>query len=114
MCIVRNTERRKTMATKPKKFPYTILRDDNTYLTYDMSRKEFDDVFLALSNGRPFIKIDAGILSLKDIRHIIEYIAPEQPQQEAAEVPLSPEEMIKYNEYVELFGDEEEDGSWLN
>lgn len=101
------------MATKPKKFPFTILRDDNTYLTYDMSRKEFEDVFLALSNGRPFIKIDAGILSLKDIRHVIEYIAPEEIEVNAAEVPVSPEEQAKINEYMQLFGDEE-DEPWLN
>jgi hypothetical protein len=110
---VKNTERRKMMATKAKKFPFTILRDDNTYLTYDMSRKEFDDVYLALSNGRPFIKIDAGILSLKDIRHVIEYIAPEEIEVNAAEVPVSPEEQAKINEYMQLFGDEE-DEPWLN
>jgi len=102
------------MATKAKKFPFTILRDDNTYLTYDMSRKEFDDVYLALSNGRPFIKIDAGILSLKDIRHVIEYIPPEEVEVNAAEVPVSPEDMAKYKEYMELFGDEEEAEPWLN
>ena len=101
------------MATKPKKFPFTILRDDNTYLTYDMTRKEFDEVYLALSNGRAFIKIESGIISLKDVRHIVEYVEPEEIEAKPEEVPVSPEEMEAYREYLRLH-EEEESNPWLN
>jgi len=101
------------MATKPKKFPFTILRDDNTYLTYDMTRKEYDEVYLALSNGRAFIKIESGIISLKDVRHVVEYIESEEIEMKAEEVPISPEEMEAFREYARLH-EEEESAPWLN
>lgn len=100
------------MATKPKKgkkFPFTILRDDNTYLTYDMSRKEFDDVYLALSNGRAFIKIDAGILSLKDVRHIIEVEIQEEVENTPQAPPVSAAEQEEYNKFMKMFDEEDED-----
>jgi hypothetical protein len=101
------------MATKPKKFPFTILRDDNTYLTYDMTRKEFDDVCKCLDAEVPYVRIDAGIISLKDVRHIVEYVEPEEIEAKPEEVPVSPEEMEAYREYLRLH-EEEESNPWLN
>ncbi len=102
------------MATKPKKFHFTILRDDNTYLTYDLTRKEYEDIYTALANGRAFIKVDAGIISLKDVRHVIEVeIVEKEEENQPYTPPVSPEELEAYNKFNKLFDEEDED-QWLN
>jgi hypothetical protein len=101
------------MATKPKVYPYTILRDDNTYLTYDMTRKEYEDVYTALSNGRAFIKVEAGIISLKDVRHVIEVEIQEEVENQPQNPPVSPDELEQYNKFMKMFDEEDED-QWLN
>ena len=102
------------MATKPKKFPFTILRDDNTYLTYDMTRREFDEVCTALIMETPYIKIDAGIISLKDVRHVIEVeIQEEEVENKPEAPPVTVAEQEAYNRFVKMFDEEDED-QWLN
>jgi hypothetical protein len=100
------------MATKPKKgkkFPFTILRDDNTYLTYDMTRREFDELFLALEEGKPFIKVDAGIISLKDVRHVIEVEPVVEVENRPEAPPVSLAEQEQYNRFIKMFDEEDED-----
>jgi hypothetical protein len=101
------------MATKPKVYPYTILRDDNTYLTYDMTRKEYEELYKALMNARPFIKVEAGIISLKDVRHVIEVEPVEEVEARPENPPVSPEELEQYNKFMKMFDEEDED-QWLN
>jgi len=102
------------MATKPKKFHFTVLRDDNTYLTYDMTRKEYEELYTALVNGRAFIKVEAGIISLKDVRHVIEVeIQEEEAENKPEAPPVTVAEQEAYNRFVKMFDEEDED-QWLN
>lgn len=102
------------MATKPKKYPHTILRDDNTFLTYDLTKKEYEDIYTALANGRAFIKVDAGIISLKDVRHVMEVeVQEEEVQTQPYTPPVSPSEQEEYNKFMKMLNEEDED-QWLN
>jgi hypothetical protein len=102
------------MATKPKKFHFTVLRDDNTYLTYDMTRKEYEDLYTALVNGRAFIKVEAGIISLKDVRHVIEVELQPEVENQPEAPPVSVAEQEQYNKFMKMFDEEDEDQWPLN
>lgn len=97
------------MATKPKKFHYTILRDDNSFLTYDLTKKEYEEIFKALSNGRAFIKVEAGIISLKDVRHVIEVEIQEEVENQPYNPPVSASEQEQFNKFMKMFDEEDED-----
>lgn len=97
------------MATKPKVYPYTILRDDNSFLTYDLTKKEYEEIFKALSNGRAFIKVEAGIISLKDVRHVIEVEIQEEVENQPHNPPVSAAEQEQFNKFMKMFDEEDED-----
>jgi hypothetical protein len=78
-----------------------------------MTRKEYEDVYTALSNGRAFIKVEAGIISLKDVRHVIEVEIQEEVENQPQNPPVSPDELEQYNKFMKMFDEEDED-QWLN
>ena len=75
------------MATPKKRYSYTILYTDGTYITYELTRDDMEKIEEQLFADRSFASISIGIIGLKDIRSIIEQKEVEEEQQEL-EKPL--------------------------
>lgn len=78
------------MATPKKRYKYTFLYTDGTYLTYELTREDYEHIVKAFTPKSiddymcKFIHISIGIISAEGIRSIIEQ---KEPEQEAPEAP---------------------------
>ena len=85
------------MATPKKRYRYTFLYTDQTYLTYELTREDFQRIEEGLTyqnaneDGRAWIKpekkfvsVSIGVIGLENIRSIIEQ-KEEEPQPELDE-----------------------------
>ena len=80
------------MATPKKRYRYTFLYTDQTYLTYELTRDDYENVLKAVAEwgrqgGTLFAVISIGIISISDIRSIIEQ-KEEEPQLDEEGNPL--------------------------
>lgn len=75
------------MATPKKRYKYTFLYTDGTYLTYELTREDFTLLEKALCEGEEwrYVSISVGIVATEGIRSIIEQKEPEQDAPEAPE-----------------------------
>lgn len=80
------------MATPKKRYKYTFLYTDGTYLTYDLTREDFTLLEKALCEGEEWkhVSISIGIVATEGIRSIIEQKEPEVEEQPTEEVDTLP------------------------
>ena len=89
------------MATPKKRYRYTFLYTDQTYLTYELTREDFQRIEEGLTyqnaneDGRAWIKpekkfvaVSIGVIGLENIRSIIEQKEEEEPQLDEEGNPL--------------------------
>lgn len=78
------------MATPKKKYKYTFLYTDGTYLTYELTREDFTLLEKALCEGEEWkhVSISIGIVATEGIRSIIEQKEPEPEQETLEEAPM--------------------------
>lgn len=60
------------MASPKKRTPYAVVRDDNTYVIYDLTKDDYEHLSNSLVSEAKFCKLSIGILKLSDIRSVIE------------------------------------------
>jgi hypothetical protein len=90
------------MATPKKRYRYTFLYTDQTYLTYELTREDFQRIEEGLTyqnaneDGRAWIKpekkfvaVSIGIIGLENIRSIIEQKEEELTEEEETEKALT-------------------------
>lgn len=84
------------MATPKKRYKYTFLYTDQTYLTYELTREDFEKVEqgltgtgdkTALGLPRSFVAVSIGVIGLTNIRSVIEQ-KEEEPQVDEEGNPL--------------------------
>jgi hypothetical protein len=96
------------MATPKKRKPHTFLYTDGSYITYELTREDFEQIEQKLIEGKPFASISIGIVGLKDIRSIIEQKEVEEQQLELdengnpVELPILDQE--SYDWYKQYMG----------
>ena len=76
------------MGTPKKRYSYTAVYTDGSYITYELTREDLSNIEQQLFAGQNFASISLGIIGLKDIRSIIEQ--KEQEQQEEQEQDTLP------------------------
>lgn len=100
------------MATPKRRYKYTFLYTDGTYLTYELTREDFEKVEQGLTgvnanpDGRAYIKVTAhfvstsiGVIGLDNIRSVIEQKEPEQndePEVNESELPVLDQESYNW------------------
>lgn len=70
--------------TPPRTYPYAIYYNDGSYMVYDLTRADFDQLTEALvSTEFPirFVKLSIGLLCTFDIRSIIEQRESEEQEE---------------------------------
>lgn len=84
------------MATKPGRRTYAIYYSDNTYMTYELTRGDYEKLEDTFNANKQHVKLSLGILALKDIRAVIEQreAAPVTESDEGADPILSPDELV--------------------
>lgn len=72
------------MATPKKRYRYTFLYTDQTYLTYELTKEDYADVEAALCEGEnwKYVAVSIGIIGMENIRSIIEQ-KEEEPEENA-------------------------------
>jgi hypothetical protein len=73
------------MPSPAKKKPYAIIREDNTFVVYDLSKLDYQYLTECLFEDKKYCGLEIGIISLKDIRAIV--LQKETPKEEK-EKPL--------------------------
>lgn len=94
------------MATPKKKYKYTFLYTDGTYLTYEITREDFTLLEKALCEGEEwkYVSISVGIVATDGIRSIIEQ-KDEEPQEDTPpEDTLPPLDQESYNWFKQFTG----------
>lgn len=87
------------MATPKKKKPHTFLYQDGTYITYELTREDYETVaHEAKDEGTAIISI--GLINLKGIRSVIEQREVELDNEEAeindGELPVLDQESYNW------------------
>lgn len=97
------------MATPKKKKPHTFLYTDGSYITYELTKEDYESLEAALCHGeeRKYVAISIGIVSVQEIRSIIEQKeVDEEPELDEngnpVELPILDQE--SYNWYKEYMG----------
>lgn len=72
------------MGTPKKRYSYTAVYTDGSYITYELTREDLLNIEEQLFAGQNFASISLGILGLKDIRALVEQKA-EEPESEQTE-----------------------------
>ena len=77
------------MGTPKKRYKYTFLYTDQTYLTYELTREDFALLEKALceTENKKYVSVSVGIIGLENIRSIIEQ-KEEEPQLDEEGNPL--------------------------
>jgi hypothetical protein len=103
------------MATPKKRYRYTFLYTDQTYLTYELTKEDFEKTQYALcydtNKGEiKFVAVSIGIIGLDNIRSIIEQKEEEEQQPEldedgnSVELPVLDQE--SYNWIKQYLGED--------
>lgn len=92
------------MPTPAKKYPYAIVRNDNSYNVYDITRADYGKIKEGLLENKTYTEISIGLLRLDDIRSVIEQKEEvvQQTEEKPALPPMSPEERTYYNQLKEM------------
>src|SRR5881392_1048565 len=70
------------MPTPKKKKPYAVIREDNSYVVYDLDSDQFDTIVKAIMGEMKHALVSGiGLLGLKGVRDVIEQ-RPEDKQKE--------------------------------
>ena len=104
------------MATPKKKYRYTFLYTDQTYLTYELTREDFERAQYALCSDTragevKFVAVSIGVVGLENIRSIIEQ-KEEEPQLDEEGKPVDSLPVLdqeSYNWIKQYIG---EDSTW--
>jgi hypothetical protein len=93
------------MATPKKKRSYTILYTDGTYLTYDLTKEDFESVKAALCHGEEwkYVAVSIGIIGMENVRSIIEQ-KEEELEEETPTDTNPPLDQESYNWIKEQIG----------
>lgn len=73
------------MATPKKRYRYTFLYTDQTYLTYELTKEDFQKVEEGLVSEElkaSFVAVSIGVIGLNGVRSVIEQ-KEEEPEEEA-------------------------------
>lgn len=61
------------MPTPKKKKPYAVIREDGTYVVYDLNSDQFNAMIVAIMGEMKHVLVpDIGLIGLKDVRDVIE------------------------------------------
>ena len=65
------------MATPKKRYKYTIFYTDGTFMTFELTKDDYDNLVRTLSawtkeRGAMFAVVSIGIISISDIRAVVE------------------------------------------
>lgn len=106
------------MARKRELKAYNIIYATSTdaiiYQTYEFTKEELDDLYVALDEGKRGIRTNFGYLILKDVRSIVEYKEPEK-QEEIPESQLTtgvPGGDLQIQAYLNSLAKEAEDAAF--
>ncbi len=103
------------MPSPKKRYPYAIVRNDNTYNVYDLTKDDYKllvDMLIEEEGHVPYVELSIGIIRVDDIRSVIEQKPePVQKEDKPALPPMSQEERTWYNQLKEMgyFDDSEVD-----
>lgn len=87
------------MPSPKKRYRYTFIYTDQTYITYDLTKDDLEAIEDQLFEGRPFASITIGIVGLKDIRSIIEQKEPEIELDESGEPTMNTVPVLDQESY---------------
>ena len=96
------------MATPKKKYRYTIFYNDGTYMTFELTKDDFEEVKAGLTaaymNKPIFASVSIGVIGLNNIKAVIEQ-KDEEPQEEVSTGDtLPPLDQESYNWIKEQIG----------
>lgn len=92
------------MATPKKKYNYTFFYNDGAYMTFELTKEDFEKIENALvysDKDVEFVSVSVGIIGMYKIKAIIEQKEPEQPEED---VELPPLDQESYNWIKEQLG----------
>lgn len=72
------------MATPQKRRPYAIIRDDSSFVIYELTKDDYETLSNSLVSEYKFCKISIGTFKLTDIQAVVE----QKPEPKAKEKPL--------------------------
>lgn len=95
------------MATPKKKYQYTIFYNDGTYMTFELTKEDFNHIEAGLTQAQTstFASVSIGIIGLSNIKAVIEQKDAEpEVEQEPQSDTLPPLDQESYNWIKEQIG----------
>ena len=79
------------MATPKKRYRYTFLYTDQTYLTYELTREDFQNIedTLCGKTKQAFVAVSIGVIGIDQVRSVIEQKEEELTEEEETEKALT-------------------------
>lgn len=90
------------MGTPKKRYSYTAVYTDGSYITYELTREDLSNIEQQLFAGQNFASISLGILGLKDLRALVlqKEEEPEQTETETGTPVLDQESYDWLKQYM--------------
>lgn len=93
------------MATPKKKYQYTIFYNDGTYMTFELTKEDFNHIEVGLTQAQGFAPVSIGIIGLSNIKAVIEQKDAEpEVEEETQGDTLPPLDQESYNWIKEQIG----------
>jgi hypothetical protein len=70
------------MPTPPRKYPYNFIYKDGSYMTFYLTRQDYQKLVEYKLKDRSVVDLSLGILDISDIRSVVEQKIPEKPKNE--------------------------------
>lgn len=93
------------MATPKKKYQYTIFYNDGTYMTFELTKEDFNHIEIGLTQAQTptFAPVSIGIIGLSNIKAVIEQKDAEPEEVDEGDT-LPPLDQESYNWIKEQIG----------
>lgn len=94
------------MATPKKKRNYVFFYDDGTYMTFELTKEDFNSVEAALCHGEEwkYVAVSIGIVGLSNIKAVIEQKEQEEEETTPATDTLPPLDQESFDWYKQFVG----------
>lgn len=95
------------MATPKKKYNYTIFYNDGTYMTFELTKEDFNRIETGLTQAQAqtFASVSIGVIGLSNIKAVIEQKDAEpEVEEETQGDTLPPLDQESYNWIKEQIG----------
>lgn len=86
--------------SKANRHPFAIYYTDGSYMVYDVTMEDYEDLKRALTFKEDVVETTVGLIMTRDIRSVIEQRPPEKPKEATPDKPALPKLTIEEARWI--------------